>query len=162
MNYRDSDNSTALMFAAASGSDSVIKMFIKYNALLNAQNQFGYSALMFASSRGHLNAAKELLVAGAAVNLKDMYGFSALAIALEFMTEKKDTINLLVEYGVDLEDYVVNIPSDVSERRTKLLDRLKTEEEEFLRLQKAIETDDKKDRDYMRKLVNAYEFEKYS
>lgn len=161
MNYRDKDNCTALMFAAASGSDSVIKVLINYGALLNAQNQFGYAALMFASSRGHTNAARELLVAGADVNLKDKHGFSALAIALEFMIEKRDTINLLIEYGIDLEGYNVRIPPDVVERRNMVLDRLKAEEAEIFRLQKNIETDDKKDRDYMKKLVNANEFEKH-
>jgi hypothetical protein len=141
---------TALMYAASAGSKDIVQALLDGGALLNERAaDAGYTALHFACSRGHASVVQLLLEAGADVNAKDSYGRSALAIVLEYLgadAGPAETLRKLYEYGIDTEQYVFEITSDM--RSARLI--------HFNRMEAARQVDISE-----RNLVEAAEREKY-
>ena len=54
MNYTDSDNFTALMWAAANGHEDCIKLLVDAGARVNMTNNKGSTALLEAAMYGYL------------------------------------------------------------------------------------------------------------
>jgi ankyrin repeat protein len=76
------DGMTALMAAASSGRDGMVRLLIENEAKVDARDNDGWTALMYASSGGHWSAAKELIEAKADVDATEKKGWSPLMMAL--------------------------------------------------------------------------------
>lgn len=74
-------NKTALMFAAMYNRDAIIKILIRYGALINKSNTAGVTPLMIASLFGAFDVAKTLLEHGANINAIGNSGNTALHYA---------------------------------------------------------------------------------
>ncbi|XP_059167490.1 ankyrin repeat domain-containing protein 50-like [Physella acuta] len=126
------DGTTALYFAARSGSASLVRMLIRAGANVNLANSEGVTALMKASDRGYYDTVRLLLNEKADVKLVSRQGWDALMYAsceghgkiLELLLKNCDSINkealfiasqngrtecvkLLLKYG-----YGVNVAND--------------------------------------------------
>jgi ankyrin repeat protein len=75
---RDATGRTALVNAAARGSDSISKKLLGKGADVNASDNTGSTALMESARTGHKETTKVLLENGADVNLTDNNGKTAL------------------------------------------------------------------------------------
>ena len=75
---RDATGRTALVNAAARGSDSISKKLLRKGADVNARDNSGSTALMESARSGHEQTTKVLLESGADVNLTDNNGQTAL------------------------------------------------------------------------------------
>eukprot|EP00731_Ephydatia_muelleri_P026241 Em0018g341a len=80
----DEEGSTPLMYAAANGKETVIRLLLREeHATPNAQNAYGWTALMQAACYGHLGSVLLLLQGGAEVNAKNCWGTTALVGAAQ-------------------------------------------------------------------------------
>jgi len=70
--------STALHFAASSGSVDCMRVLLKSGLELEAKNAFGSTALLVSVARNRLEAVRFLLDYGAAKDTKNSYGFTPL------------------------------------------------------------------------------------
>lgn len=77
-NVKSSTGQTALITAAAQGSDNISQKLLSKGADVNAVNVNGSTALMEASLRGHEDTVKVLLESGADVNMTNSDGQTAL------------------------------------------------------------------------------------
>jgi ankyrin repeat protein len=85
VNLKNTEGSTALMFAAQNGHTELVQMLLGAKAEVNLQNQADITALMLAAFNGHAEVVEMLLGANADVNLKNTqtYGFTALMFAAQ-------------------------------------------------------------------------------
>jgi ankyrin repeat protein len=96
----ESDQSSALIYAADQGFDKLVKMLIVRGADLEYLNKKGYSALARAAINGHLTTLKILLNAGAKVDLAPE-GRSVLMHVVE--DNNMLLSQLLIAAGADLD-----------------------------------------------------------
>lgn len=85
---------TALREAASYNNINAVKVLLKNNANVNAQNNYGKTALMLACYNGNLEITKMLLEAGADKNIKDDNKYDALYYAREY-GKNEEIIKLL-------------------------------------------------------------------
>src|SRR4029077_10430102 len=78
----DKDGASALISAAATGRDGMVRLLLENNAKIDLPDNDGWTALMYASSGGHWSVVKELIEAKANVNATDKQGWTALGMAL--------------------------------------------------------------------------------
>ena len=76
------DGTTALMWAASSGREGMVRLLLENGAKVDASDNDGWTALTYAASAGHWNAVKELIEAKANVNHKTKKGWTPLGMAL--------------------------------------------------------------------------------
>jgi hypothetical protein len=91
-------NETALIRAADSGKDEVVKLLLARGANPNVPDSYGGTALMYAVA--HATTVKALLEAGADVNARDDYGQSALFDAAR--GNLPDIVRMLIAKGADV------------------------------------------------------------
>lgn len=97
---RDSQNRTALMYAAFNNQTAIIKALIAAKANVNLQDSIGTSVLMFAASGPGSESIQLLLDAGAQINMVDTNEhFSALMWAAA--EGQLDNVKLLLKYNAD-------------------------------------------------------------
>jgi len=101
---RDATGRTALVNAAARGSDSISKKLLIKGADVNARDNAGSTALMESARSGHKETTKVLLANGADVNQTDNNGQTALVRAAA--QGHSEIVRLLINKGarVDLKD----------------------------------------------------------
>ena len=84
VNVMDSQNNTALIWAASQGHQAIVLALISAKAELDVQEKTrGLTAVMRAAEAGHLGIVQALAEAGANLNRKDDMGKSLLQIADE-------------------------------------------------------------------------------
>lgn len=93
--------STALHVAAQGGHTSVIELLLRNGANLQSICSAG-SALHFAIYGGHAHAVRSLLAHGINPALRDSLGATALHVAAESPESNTDTVEMLLEYDIDL------------------------------------------------------------
>ena len=101
---RDETGRTALVNAAARGSDNISKKLLRKGADVNARDNAGLTALMESARSGHKDTTKVLLENGADVNLTDNNGQTALVRAAA--QGHGDIVRMLLNKGArtDLKD----------------------------------------------------------
>src|SRR5262249_2157150 len=99
-NIKDSRGGTPLMYAAAVGSEPMMRQLIESGADINAKNSFGAAALTFAA--GSLPRARLLVEHGADVNVRTKRGNTPLLIAAKH-TGNLETVKLLLAKGARLD-----------------------------------------------------------
>lgn len=78
----DKDGASALIAAAASGRDGMVRLLIENNAKVDLKDNDGWTALMYAASGGHSSVVKELIEAKADINATEKKGWTPLGMAL--------------------------------------------------------------------------------
>jgi hypothetical protein len=103
-NARDQTGRTALVNAAARGSDSISEKLLSKGADVNARDNTGSTALMESARNGHKGTTKVLLANGADVNLTDNNGQTALVRSAS--QGHVDIVRMLINRGArtDLKD----------------------------------------------------------
>ncbi len=98
-NFKDRRGSTPLMYAAASGSEAMMRLLIRAGADPKISNVVSASALHWC---GGIHARMKLLVEhGADVNLRSKQGHTPLFLAAS-QAGGLDSVRLLLEHGADL------------------------------------------------------------
>ena len=93
---------TALLYAAGSGDEKLIKLLVDYGAEINYQAEDGVNALMLACTYENISHVKFLLENGADVNAVDMQGKNALAHTIDtYFTPDYSIIEYLLQNGAD-------------------------------------------------------------
>ena len=92
-NYKNNDNCTALMFAAAfSSTEDTVKLLIDAGADLDCKDKNGLTALTWAvintNGTSTENTVKLLVDAGADVNAKDKHGWTVLMNAIDYLNSR--------------------------------------------------------------------------
>jgi ankyrin repeat protein len=70
---RDENQSTPLIIASRSGHLDIVKLLLRHQARVNAENRDGETALMLASREGYSKIVRRLLKKNAAVNARNKY-----------------------------------------------------------------------------------------
>lgn len=94
LNFKNSQQMTALMYAALTGNLTIAQELIAAKADPNIQDQNGTTALMFAALTGRLEIAQELLHAGADLYIQDHHGERA------FIWAMKDQLNAQIRQEI--------------------------------------------------------------
>jgi ankyrin repeat protein len=97
---RDTDGSTALLYAAYQGDLAVVSALIAAGADVNAFNDYGANALQQAASAGDAALIARLLEGGADVESPNAEGQTALMAAAR--TGVVEAARVLVEHGADV------------------------------------------------------------
>ena len=97
---RDGYGMTALMWAARTGHEAVVRLLLEEGADVNAKNKSGETALMGAANKGYETIVRLLLEKGADVNMKYENGITVLSIVA--FRGYKTTMRLLLEKGADI------------------------------------------------------------
>lgn len=93
------DPGPALIHAARSGRDEVVKLLLTCEIDINIEDQDSGTALRIASSEQHANIVRMLLNGGAAVNIRGTDGKTALYVAVE--QGCVEIVQLLLDSGAD-------------------------------------------------------------
>ncbi|MBN1184183.1 MAG: ankyrin repeat domain-containing protein [Bacteroidales bacterium] len=96
------DDEYNLFAAAERGDSAVVKILLKRDVDVNAQDWDNVTALMYASGQGHIGVVSILLFYGAEVNLKPDNKMTALLSAAKF--DHTDVLDLLIQNGANLND----------------------------------------------------------
>lgn len=99
VNVADSRGDTPLMYAAAVGSEAMMRRLIEAGADVNARNSFGASALLW--SAGSLPRVRLLVEHGADVNVVSKQGHTPVEVAAHY-AGNVETLKLLVAKGASL------------------------------------------------------------
>ena len=99
INKRDGNGTTALIWAARKGHDTIVRLLLDNKADVKAKDDIGYTALIWAARKGHETVAQLLLERGADVEAGD--GWKALIWAAQGGHEV--VVRLLLENGADVE-----------------------------------------------------------
>lgn len=95
-NKRDLQGRTLLMKAAKNGDLKLVENLIYSGAVIDAQDNDGWTALMFAARFStNVNVTKTLIRNGADTEIKNNYGISALRLAAGFNSNSNVTAQLL-------------------------------------------------------------------
>lgn len=100
INAKDSDGSTALMWAAWRNELDAAKLLIQSGADVNAKDSKAVTALMYASEKNSHHVAKLLIEKGADINEKNNKGETALMWAA--WRDSAAVTTLLLEQGADV------------------------------------------------------------
>lgn len=100
VNAKDSDGSTALMWAAWRNELDTAKLLIQNGADVNAKDSKAVTALMYASEKNSHHVAKLLMEKGADINEKNNKGETALMWAA--WRDSPAVTTLLLEQGADV------------------------------------------------------------
>jgi len=106
VNAPNKNGATALMAAAATGRDGMLRLLIQNEATVDARDNDKWTALMYASDNGHWKAVKELIDAKADVNATDKDGWSPLMMAL--FSGRSSTSEKLIKAGAKMPDKAPN------------------------------------------------------
>ncbi len=100
-NAKDSEGTTALMFAAQKGYTEIVRILLNNDANVNlASRRFGLTALMLAAAHKQPDSARLLLAAGADVNAKNDDGSTALMVAS--LKGDINVVRLLLDANADV------------------------------------------------------------
>jgi ankyrin repeat protein len=147
VNYRDSKLTSALMFAAAGGSEEIVQVLIDAGAHVDDRSDTGCTALLFAASRKHVTVIQVLLDSGANVNAKDKYGRSAVGILMEYSASQDEAVDkmirLLYEYGIDLERYIIDVTGEMITSRSKYFEGKEAKRLSEIEKRRALESADR-------------------
>lgn len=100
VNQKNARGETPLVFAAASGEETMVKRLLQAGADPNVEfNKAGYTLLMDASFEGLTPVASDLIKAKANINAIDNQGQSALHYAAK--EGHRELIKLLIDRGAD-------------------------------------------------------------
>ena len=91
---------TPLIFAASFGDPAIVQELVQAGALLDFQDNFGWSPLHWAADTGHTSVVRQLVAAGANVNTRDSEGWSPLHWAA--YRGHMEVVQELVGGGVDI------------------------------------------------------------
>ncbi|KAL1129562.1 hypothetical protein AAG570_012507, partial [Ranatra chinensis] len=86
VNVEDENGFTALMWAAAYGQTSTVKMLILKNADVNSKGKNGETALHFAAAGGHHDVIRLLNTNGSHIDEKDCVRFYSLTAIINFIS----------------------------------------------------------------------------
>lgn len=100
------EGATALMAAASSGRDGMVRLLIENKARVDARDKDGWTALMYASNAGEFSAVKELIDAKADLNATNKDGWSALMMAL--FSGRGSAAERLIKAGAKMPDKAPN------------------------------------------------------
>ena len=113
LNYKDKNDSTALMLASRYSNDTssleTVKTLIDAGANLDLQKKDGWTALMMASRYSNdassLETVKTLIDAGANLDLQKKDGWTALMFASRYSNSNSslETVKTLIDAGVNLD-----------------------------------------------------------
>jgi hypothetical protein len=78
----DADGWSALMLAAGTGSDEVVRLLLARGATPARRSRGGNSAMLFAASGGHEGCVRQLFLAGAPIDEHNSSGMTAIGEAL--------------------------------------------------------------------------------
>merc|ERR1711872_277482 len=90
---------TPLIFAASFGDPAIVQELVQAGALVDFQDNFGWSPLHWAADTGHTSVVRQLVAAGANVNTRDSEGWSPLHWAA--YRGHMEVVQELVGGGVD-------------------------------------------------------------
>lgn len=83
---------TLLMYAARTGSISMMSLIIQSGTDVNKTNSDGWSALTFAARHGHVHAVKFLVENGADINLRSTEGKTLLDLTIPSRSYRKSLL----------------------------------------------------------------------
>merc|ERR1711971_87124 len=72
------DDRTPLIFAASFGDPAIVQELVQAGALVDFQDNFGWSPLHWAADTGHTSVVRQLISDGANVDTRDTEGWSPL------------------------------------------------------------------------------------
>ncbi|XP_062990125.1 ankyrin repeat domain-containing protein 26-like [Elgaria multicarinata webbii] len=96
----DTDNNTALHFAACNSSISIAKHLLEHKAHIEAQNTDGSTPLIVAVAENNREMVEFLLKKGASVHATDKSGRTPLLVAA--CNKRRDITNVLLLHGSDV------------------------------------------------------------
>ena len=102
VNAVDSGGRTLLMQAAIDNNHELVKILLDHGADPNIREERNWTALHFAVQEYNPFSTKLLLKKGADVNAQDDYGNSVVSRAVMNSRGRGDVIQLLCEYGADV------------------------------------------------------------
>lgn len=82
MNAVSKEKTSALMAAAQSGHEEIVRILISHGAAVDLRNNHGETALIIAASEGHKKVVRALIDARASVDMVDKDGESAMTYAV--------------------------------------------------------------------------------
>ena len=94
------DDRTPLIFAASFGDPAIVQELVQAGALVDFQDNFGWSPLHWAADTGHTSVVRQLIVDGANVNTRDTEGWSPLHWAA--YRGHMESVQELVTGGADI------------------------------------------------------------
>ena len=100
INHTDENGRTVLHYAALTGNLEMVKTLIKFNAKIDAKDNYNITPLWLTTIFCHTNVVIELLKYGANPNSKNQMGNSILHIAAS--NNSLAIVKLLIEYGGDV------------------------------------------------------------
>ncbi|CAM6085493.1 unnamed protein product [Calypogeia fissa] len=86
--------------AARKGEMRSVKKFVKQGAVIDGEDQYGWTALQRAAFKGRIDVVKCLVGKGANLHHKDKEGYTALHTAVESC--QKDVVRYLLESGANV------------------------------------------------------------
>ena len=95
-------NGTALMQAAVSGSDEVVKLLLAKGADPNVRDNMGVTALIYAAARPDESIVKLLLDGGADANINVMDSFGGTALTAAVRRHDAAIVKMLLAKGADV------------------------------------------------------------
>lgn len=98
---QDSEGSTALAYAAETGSTENIQLLLDAGANMESQDIDNYTPLHHAIEHHNIEAVELLVEAGADLNIQDKYGSTPLHQAL--LARSEDSAKILIAAGCDSE-----------------------------------------------------------
>ena len=114
MNYRMTENASALHFAIFTGSMPIVKLLVENGSLLNLHLTNSYTALHIAVQEQHLNILDYLLHKGALPDVTLNHGVTPLMKAVQ--SKNMALVECLIKYGacVNKCDNDINTPLSVA------------------------------------------------
>ena len=100
-NVTDENRRTALMLAAASGYDEIVRLLLRYRAGVNSVDKFGNAALYYAAAGDNVGALRAMLDAGADIDTANRQGATPLMIAAA--EGHLAAVQVLIDRKADLE-----------------------------------------------------------
>jgi uncharacterized protein len=100
VNIKDSRGFTPLIFATYFDNETLAKLLIEYNAIIDDKDASGNTALIGVSFKGNESIARLLIEKGADINAINCNGITPLIFST--MYNKENIVKLLLEKRVDV------------------------------------------------------------